>query len=230
MGWNNPQMPWRELERTLSGRPAPQRPGDGNDSPAWSRVREPFVPPPITPPADLVPYAELHAHSKYSFLDGASHPEELAEEAARLGLGPSRSPTTTGSTAWCASPRPPRRSGCARSSAPSSASGCRRRRTVSPTRPDATCWCWPAAPRATARLSRAISRRRSCAGGEKGRPSYDLDELAAHRGGPLAGAHRLPQGRGPRTPSPPQRPGGRPARELDRLVTLFGARQRRWSS
>ena len=86
MGWNNPQMPWRELERTLSGRPAPQRPGDGNDSPAWSRVREPFVPPPITPPADLVPYAELHAHSNYSFLDGASHPEELAVEAARLGL------------------------------------------------------------------------------------------------------------------------------------------------
>ncbi|GAA4715783.1 error-prone DNA polymerase [Promicromonospora umidemergens] len=33
-----------------------------------------------------VPYAELHAHSAFSFLDGASHPEELAAEAARLGL------------------------------------------------------------------------------------------------------------------------------------------------
>ncbi|MBI2705164.1 MAG: error-prone DNA polymerase [Actinobacteria bacterium] len=33
-----------------------------------------------------VPYAELHAHSNFSFLDGASHAEELAEEAARLGL------------------------------------------------------------------------------------------------------------------------------------------------
>lgn len=31
-------------------------------------------------------YAELHAHSSFSFLDGASHPEELAAEAARLGL------------------------------------------------------------------------------------------------------------------------------------------------
>ncbi len=31
-------------------------------------------------------YAELHAHSAYSFLDGASQPEELAAEAARLGL------------------------------------------------------------------------------------------------------------------------------------------------
>ena len=33
-----------------------------------------------------VPYAELHCHSNFSFLDGASHPEELAAEAARLGL------------------------------------------------------------------------------------------------------------------------------------------------
>ncbi len=35
-------------------------------------------------------YAELHCHSNFSFLDGASHPEELAEEAARLGLGRAR--------------------------------------------------------------------------------------------------------------------------------------------
>jgi error-prone DNA polymerase len=33
-----------------------------------------------------IPYAELHCHSNFSFLDGASHPEELVEEAARLGL------------------------------------------------------------------------------------------------------------------------------------------------
>src|SRR5271169_3904133 len=33
-----------------------------------------------------VPYAELHCHSNFSFLDGASHPEELVSEAARLGL------------------------------------------------------------------------------------------------------------------------------------------------
>src|SRR2546423_15616475 len=31
-------------------------------------------------------YAELHCHSNFSFLDGASHPEKLVEEAARLGL------------------------------------------------------------------------------------------------------------------------------------------------
>ena len=30
-------------------------------------------------------YPELHAHSCFSFLDGASQPEELAERAAALG-------------------------------------------------------------------------------------------------------------------------------------------------
>ena len=48
--------------------------------------------PTYVPPAALerrvsaTPYAELHCHSTFSFLDGASHPEELAEEAVRLGL------------------------------------------------------------------------------------------------------------------------------------------------
>jgi DNA polymerase III alpha subunit len=31
-------------------------------------------------------YAELHAHSSFSFLDGASSPEELVDEACRLGV------------------------------------------------------------------------------------------------------------------------------------------------
>ncbi|HWJ45630.1 MAG TPA: error-prone DNA polymerase [Gaiellaceae bacterium] len=35
--------------------------------------------------AAKVPYVELHAHSSYSFLDGASLPEELAVQAAELG-------------------------------------------------------------------------------------------------------------------------------------------------
>src|SRR5437868_10471836 len=35
--------------------------------------------------SETVPYVELHAHSSYSFLDGASLPEELAIRAAELG-------------------------------------------------------------------------------------------------------------------------------------------------
>ncbi len=36
-------------------------------------------------PAPTPPYAELHCHSAYSFLDGASLPDELAQRAAELG-------------------------------------------------------------------------------------------------------------------------------------------------
>ena len=35
---------------------------------------------------ECVDYAELHAHCAFSFLDGASQPEEMAAEAGRLGL------------------------------------------------------------------------------------------------------------------------------------------------
>jgi error-prone DNA polymerase len=89
VGFNNPSMPWSELERRLSdGRPRnTPAAANGGDSPAWSRKRQPYVAPPAPPPRrPAVPYAELHCHSNFSFLDGASHPEELVEEAARLGL------------------------------------------------------------------------------------------------------------------------------------------------
>jgi error-prone DNA polymerase len=87
MGWENPPVPWRELERRLSGRPAPTPPhGDGGDAVGWSRHRPAYQPKRLVRPADPVPYAELHAHSSFSHLDGASLPEELVEEAVRLGL------------------------------------------------------------------------------------------------------------------------------------------------
>src|SRR3954453_18966126 len=84
MGFNNPEVTWRELERRLSGRPNPN--GDGGDSPAWSHKRMAYEAPPLPRPGAPVPYGELHAHSSFSFLDGASAPEELVEEAVRLGL------------------------------------------------------------------------------------------------------------------------------------------------
>ncbi len=129
MSFGNPPVPWSELERRLSGRPAgirdssgrpagirdssgrpaairdssgrhaAKRPptreeldGDGGDSPAWSRKRAPYEPPAggAAPSAVIarprVAYAELHCHSNFSFLDGASHAEELVEEAVTLGL------------------------------------------------------------------------------------------------------------------------------------------------
>src|ERR1700712_5244920 len=103
MGFNNPVVPWRELERRLSGRPGareesagsagrslaggPDGGPDGGDSPAWSRKRAAYQPPSIPIESSVrVPYAELHAHSSFSFLDGSSNPEQLVEEAVALGL------------------------------------------------------------------------------------------------------------------------------------------------
>src|SRR5664279_5296939 len=98
MAWSNPPIPWRQLERTLSGFGSVTPIGEAGDGRALSLVsskRAPYIAPSeppnksvaaSAPAGDVVPYAELHAHSSFSFLDGASMPEKLAEEAARLGL------------------------------------------------------------------------------------------------------------------------------------------------
>jgi error-prone DNA polymerase len=100
VGFNNPSVPWSELERRLSGvqpqgsprvREAtePDRPewATGGDGPAWSHKRVAWEPPTrLVAPSSTVPYAELHCHTNFSFLKGASHPEELVQEAVRLGL------------------------------------------------------------------------------------------------------------------------------------------------
>src|SRR4051812_7660900 len=90
MGFNNPEVTWAELERRLSGRPVRPKLQDGGgglaDEHPQSHKRMAHEPPPLPRPSAPVPYGELHAHSSFSFLDGASAPEELAEEAVRLGL------------------------------------------------------------------------------------------------------------------------------------------------
>lgn len=95
MGFQNPPVSWRTIESRLSDRASPDRASsgqprpegaDGGDSPAWSRKRQPYeAPQQLRSRHSTVPYAELHCHSSFSFLDGASDPEALVEEAARLG-------------------------------------------------------------------------------------------------------------------------------------------------
>ncbi|KUH84834.1 error-prone DNA polymerase [Mycobacterium sp. IS-1556] len=91
MGWHTGPPSWTEMERVLNGKPRragwpiDEQIGDGGDSPAWSRKRAAYTAD-VDRPASSTPYAELHAHSAYSFLDGASTPEELVEEAVRLDL------------------------------------------------------------------------------------------------------------------------------------------------
>jgi error-prone DNA polymerase len=82
MGWDNPPVPWAELQRRMSwrtdGQPPPEEP---SETPTVVLRR-----PARRPDTGDVPWAELHCHSAFSFLDGAATPGELVAEAARLGL------------------------------------------------------------------------------------------------------------------------------------------------
>jgi error-prone DNA polymerase len=83
MGWNNPTISWGELERRLSGRTTiPQDP----EAPISTRKRKRQRVEIERPAGPVTPYAELHCHSNFSFLDGASGPDHLVLEAIRLGL------------------------------------------------------------------------------------------------------------------------------------------------
>jgi error-prone DNA polymerase len=90
VGFGNGPPSWAEMERVLDGKPrrsgTPFAGGPPDDVP-WSRKRGTYQPPDDNwTVRSSVAYAELHAHSAYSFLDGASTPEELVEEAVRLDL------------------------------------------------------------------------------------------------------------------------------------------------
>ncbi|WP_426326022.1 error-prone DNA polymerase [Microbacterium sp. E-13] len=226
MGFNNPGVPWSEMERVLSGRRRPDAVpvgADGGDSPAWSRKRGPYVAPEIPRPADAIPYAELHAHSSYSFLDGASSPEELAEEAERLGLhalaitdhdgfyGIVRFAeaaealhlqTVFGAELSLGLPKP--------QNGEADPAG-------------AHLLVLARGEEGYHRLAGAITHAQ-LQGEEKGRPVYDLEELAAQAGehwavltGCRKGAVRRALASAPGTAG-----ADAAARELDRLVTLFG--------
>jgi error-prone DNA polymerase len=171
-----------------------------------------------------VPYAELHCHSNFSFLDGASSPEELVEEAVRLGLEAlalTDHDGCYGIVRFAAAARTfglPTVFGAELSLPPE---GERRApaRAGSIDPPATHLVVLARDPDGYARLSRAIGLAQ-LAGGEKGRPAYTLGALGEHAGdhwfvlsGCRHGAVRTALERvGPH--------GAR--RELERLVATFG--------
>jgi error-prone DNA polymerase len=179
----------------------------------------------------VVGYAELHCHSNFSFLDGASYPEELVAQAARLELGALALtdhdglygvvrfaeaakevgvPTVFGAELTLAG-RGPDLVGTPVVPAPA--------RTGIPDPPGSHLIVLARDPEGYSRLARAISEGH-LAGGEKGRPRHDIDRLAE-----LAGGHLLIL-TGCRKGAVPgalvQAGPVAAARELDRLVERFG--------
>jgi error-prone DNA polymerase len=227
MEWNTSKnLPWSEFERRLSGGepiavdPVTTEYGDGSDTPAWTRKRPRYEAPVLVPQPSIVDYAELHCHTNFSFLDGASQPEELAEEAYRLGLSglavtdhdgfygvvrfsaaarENTLPTIFGAELSLELPGP-------QNGEPDPAG----RHLLALAR----------GPEGYAKLSRVISLAQ-LAGGEKGRPVYDLEQIAADLKGHVLVLTGCRKGHVPAALVASGRSAA--AAELDRLVALFGA-------
>ena len=222
MGWNNPDVPWSTLEAVLSGRNGGSLSGgpeaDGGDSPAWSRKRDRYAPPLLDEPAERVPYAELHCHSNFSFLDGASPPEELVEQAKRLGLEALALTDHDGMygvvrfAEAAAELEVPTVFGTELSlglSAPQNGVA----------DPEGTHLLLLARdPEGYRGLCRVVSAAQ-LRGEEKGRPVYDLDELVEHTAGHVLALSGCRKG----AVRQALQSGGDPARELKRLREWFGA-------
>ena len=184
VGWSDGPPSWAEMERVLNGRPPLIPPGaDGSDGPVWSRKRAAYLAPEGQRPGggSAVPYAELHAHSAFSFLDGASTPEDLVEEAHRLGLRAIALTDHDGLYGVVRFAEAARELGMptvfgAELSLSDTA------RTESPDPPGPHLLVLARGPEGYRRLSRQLAAAH-LAGGEKGRLRYDYDTLTEAAGG-----------------------------------------------
>jgi error-prone DNA polymerase len=197
-------------------------PGDGGDSPAWSRHRMPYRPPggAGTRTGTTVPYAELHAHSNFSFLDGASHPEELVEEAARLGLEAIALTDHDGMYGVVRFAEAAQELGVPTVYGAELSLGLSAPQNGVPDPEGDHLLVLARDPDGYRAISRAITEGQMHTHGEKGRPVYDPERVAATLGGQvqvLTGCRKGSVRRALAT-------GGAEAaaREIDRLIALFG--------
>lgn len=191
VGWHTGPPSWTEMQRVLDGKPRhagwpiDEQVGDGGDSPAWSRKRGAYesaggrrAP---SAPSATVPFAELHAHSAYSFLDGASTPEELVEEAARLDLRAIALTDHDGLYGVVRFAEAAKELDVATVFGAELSLG-NVARTEVPDPPGPHLLVLARGPEGYRRLSREIASAH-LAGGEKGKPQYDFDRLTEAAGG-----------------------------------------------
>ena len=191
VSWGGGPPSWAEMERVLDGKPR-----HTGDSVGVSTDRGPSAPrrEPLRPAGRTAsslsspPYAELHAHSAYSFLDGASNPQELVAEAARLGLRAIALTDHNGLYGVVRFAEAAKELGAAgleigtvfgaELSLASYDSGSR---TDDPDPPGPHLLVLARGPEGYRRLSRQIAAAHLA--GEKGRPRFDLDALTEAAGG-----------------------------------------------
>ncbi|GAA2459409.1 error-prone DNA polymerase DnaE2 [Actinomadura vinacea] len=210
MGWHNPPVPWREFEKRLSWR-VPDEPAP-KPVPAPDRVVERRAKPDVA-------WAELHCHSSFSFLDGASAPESLVAEAVRLGVEAMAVTDHDGMYGAVQFAQAAGEAGIATVFGAELSLGLPGPRTGEPDPAGRHLLVLARGPAGYARLCSAITAAQ-LAGGEKGRPVYDLDALAAGHEGHWSVLTGCRKG-----PVPAALEAGGPAaaeRELRRLVDMFG--------
>ncbi|PRY02281.1 error-prone DNA polymerase [Allonocardiopsis opalescens] len=221
MGWDNPPIHWKEFERRLSwGRPRPDGAGDGGGAGRRPRRALRVVPDPPEPRGDAapVPWAELHCHSSYSFLDGASAPEELVAEALRLGVGTLALTDHDGMYGVVRFAEAARGTGLRTAFGAELSLDRPAPREPVPDPGGRHLLVLARDPDGYAALSAEISRAQLA--GAKGRPVYRLDGLAAAHGGRWAVLTGCRKGA---VPAALRAHGPRAARrELDALVDRFG--------
>ncbi|MGH8875726.1 MAG: error-prone DNA polymerase [Stackebrandtia sp.] len=175
------------------------------------------------PPSPPVPpdsgYAELHAHSNFSFLDGASAPEELVAQALRLGLSGLAITDHDGLYGAVRFSQAAKGTGLSTVYGAELSLSEHAERTGVPDPPGTHLLVLARGQEGYARLSAAIAQAH-LDGGAKGRPAYDLEVLAER----LAGHVMVLTGcrKGPVRKALVDSPDAA-RRQLEHLVRLFGA-------
>jgi error-prone DNA polymerase len=197
----------------------------GGNNPPVPRHPDRYAPPRLAQSRAVeiqlcVPYAELHCHSNFSFLDGASHPEELVEEAARLGLEAIAITDHDGMYGVVRFAEAARELGVNTVFGAELSLGLTAPQNGVPDPEGEHLLVLARGPEGYRRLSRVISDAQ-IAGKEKGRPVYDLDAVAAAAGGHwvvLTGCRKAAVRRALDREGP-----AAAAAQLRRLTELFGA-------
>jgi error-prone DNA polymerase len=222
MGFTNqPDVPWEQLQRQMTGDLVvdPLANADGGDGPAFSRKREKFTAPALVRGRSEVPYAELHCHSNLSFLDGASDPEELVTEAVDLGLSGLALTDHDGFYGVVRFATAARELEIPTVFGAELSLGLPGGQNGVPD-PVGTHLLVLARGREGYHRLAGVLGDAHLAGGEKGRPVYDLEEVAARLRGQIAVLTGCRKGQVPRALT--DRGAEAAAAELDRLTALFG--------